>query len=251
MSDQSAFADRLLEPSLPPPRGLRVWNGRDPAHRFGIYRNNIVSSLIDALASSYPVVNALVGEEFFRAMAAEFVRSSPPRSAVLAWYGKHFAEFLASYPPVARLPYLPDMARFEWLFSESLHAAEALPVAASDWQALLEDEQLLSKARFVFHPAAQVFFSPHPIISLWNAHQAEDIDSQLKKIDMHAAESALLMRNDLSVEVYPVDHSTREFLTALQSGCHLIQSIPDGDFDLAGSLALIIRSTVVIHINPS
>ncbi len=84
---QATFAAALLTPELPSPAGLRVWNGSDPAARLAVYRNNVVSSLIDAVADSFPVTQELVGEEFFRAMAAVFVRAHPPRSKVLTHYG--------------------------------------------------------------------------------------------------------------------------------------------------------------------
>ena len=50
MSTQTAFAAALLDPDLPPPDRLIAWNGSDPARRFAVYRNNVVVSLVDALA---------------------------------------------------------------------------------------------------------------------------------------------------------------------------------------------------------
>lgn len=54
-----------LNPELPCPGGLTSWNGSDPELRFAVCRNNVMVSLIDALADTFPVVQALVGEEFF------------------------------------------------------------------------------------------------------------------------------------------------------------------------------------------
>ena len=68
MSNQADFAAALLDPQRPCPDGLFSANGADPASRFAVYRNNVQSSLVNALADSYPVVLQLVGEEFFRAM---------------------------------------------------------------------------------------------------------------------------------------------------------------------------------------
>jgi hypothetical protein len=72
---------------------LIAWNGSDPARRFAVYRNNVVVSLIDALADTFPVTQELVGEDFFRAMAGVFVRHAPPTSALLAEYGEGFSGF--------------------------------------------------------------------------------------------------------------------------------------------------------------
>ena len=96
---QAEFSAALRDPTQAAPRGLHTWNGSDPAARFAVYRNNVVSSLIDALAETFPVVQALVGVEFFRAMASLFVRQSPPRSRVLASYGAALPSFIASFAP--------------------------------------------------------------------------------------------------------------------------------------------------------
>nr|BFE90967.1 hypothetical protein GCM10020185_15030 [Pseudomonas brassicacearum subsp. brassicacearum] len=65
MSDQRTFAAALLDPRKACPPGLVSANGADPQSRFAVYRNNVLSSLINALADNYPVVTQLVGEEFF------------------------------------------------------------------------------------------------------------------------------------------------------------------------------------------
>ncbi|PTT93348.1 DUF2063 domain-containing protein, partial [Pseudomonas sp. HMWF005] len=88
MSHQAAFAAALLDPQLPCPDGLCSANGADPASRFSVYRNNVQSSLINALADSYPVVQQLVGEDFFRAMAAVFVQQHPPETPLMSRYGE-------------------------------------------------------------------------------------------------------------------------------------------------------------------
>ena len=53
--NQNTFAAALLDPDLPAPAGLTTWNGSDPARRFRVYRNNVIISLIDALADSFEV----------------------------------------------------------------------------------------------------------------------------------------------------------------------------------------------------
>ena len=80
MSTQTAFAAALLDPGLPPVEGLRAWNNSDPARRFAVYRNNVLVSLVDALADTFPVVQELVGAAFFRAMARVFALANPPRT---------------------------------------------------------------------------------------------------------------------------------------------------------------------------
>jgi hypothetical protein len=101
--------------------------GRPAGRRFNVYRNNVAASLTDALATGFPVIAKLLGEEFFRAMAGVFLRAHPPGDPRLQLWGGKFPGFLARFEPVAHLPYLPDMARLELGLRQSYHAADAAP----------------------------------------------------------------------------------------------------------------------------
>ena len=87
MKGQAAWGTALLDPDRAVPAGLVTWNGSDPAQRFAVYRNNVTVSLMQALADTFPVCAASVGEARFRDLARAFVRAQPPRSPVLARYG--------------------------------------------------------------------------------------------------------------------------------------------------------------------
>ena len=92
---QPDWAAALLDPERPAPPGLRAWNGSDPARRFAVHRNNVVASLVSALADGFPVVQALVGEEFFRAMAAVFVYFLWSTAMAQPWSVAVIAVFIA------------------------------------------------------------------------------------------------------------------------------------------------------------
>ncbi len=252
MSAALSFADALLRPDAPCPPGLRTWNGSDPAKRFAVYRNNVVVSLVDALADSHPVTQALVGEAFFRAMAAEFARRSPPRTPVLAWYGEGFADFVADFPPAAGLRYLADVARLEWLRVEAWHAADADPLPLAEVAALLADEDALPDLRLSLHPALRVLRSAHPVVSLWAAHQAEDAAGALGAIDFAAAESALIVRESTDVAILRIEPGAAEFIGRLLRGATLGEAAQaDAPFDLPAALGLLLRSGAVVAITPS
>lgn len=248
MSNQAEFAAVLLAPTFACPPGLKTWNGSDPAKRFGVYRNNVLVSLVDAMADSYPVVQALVGEAFFRAMAAEFVRACPPRTPVLAWYGADFPEFIAKFPPASGLPYLPDVARLEWLRVEAWHAADAFPVTESELIGLLADDARLARTRLVLHPAMRLLFSRHPVASLWAVHQSDDPTAALPNIDMNSAETALLVRPDLGVEIIPIETAAGDFIERLRSGMPLGEAAATGQFDLIATLTLLIRTRSIVDL---
>lgn len=241
------FAAALFAPTGGCPPGLKAWNGSDPAQRFSVYRNNVMVSLIDALADSYPVVQALVGDAFFRTMAREFVRVHPPQSPVLAWYGAAFAQFIAHFAPASTLAYLPDMARLEWLRVESWHAADACAVSETALSSLLADETSLARTRFILHPATRWLFSAHPVVSLWAAHQSETPDAALAHIDMTCAQTAFLVRPDvIGVEIIPIETDAGHFLERLHSGMTLAEAAALGQFDRIAALAMLIRTRSIV-----
>ena len=61
---QQAFAADLLGDDLHHMGGMICDDSLSAAQRFKIYRNNFQTSLTDALAAIYPVVERLVGREF-------------------------------------------------------------------------------------------------------------------------------------------------------------------------------------------
>jgi hypothetical protein len=79
-----------------------------------VHRNTAIGGLVNALRISHPTVLALVGEDFFDQAARAFVQSAPPSSAWLTGYGEGFAGFLAAYDLARDLPYLADVARFDF-----------------------------------------------------------------------------------------------------------------------------------------
>ncbi|MCF5131895.1 HvfC/BufC N-terminal domain-containing protein, partial [Pseudomonas sp. PA-6-4F] len=87
MSIQQTFAEALLAPQAACPEGVFSSNGAEPASRFAVYRNNVHSALINALAAAYPVARQLVGDEFFRAMAGLYAQAHPPTSPLISEYG--------------------------------------------------------------------------------------------------------------------------------------------------------------------
>ena len=82
-------------------------------------------AIIDALASSYPAVLRLVGQPYFDALGATYLRNYPPTARTLVGYGENFPDFVAQVESAKALPYLRDIARLDRAFLESSIAADA------------------------------------------------------------------------------------------------------------------------------
>lgn len=247
MSRQPCFAEALLDPGQPCPPGLTTWNGSDPARRFAVYRNNVIVSLVDALADTFTVTQELVGETFFRAMARVFAYAHPPTSRVLAFYGEAFPDFVERFPPAAGVPYLADVARLEFMRVRAYHAADVAPAMAAQIAAALADEAALPSLSLALHPSLGVLKSAAAVVSLWAAHQGV---GELAAIIPDTAETALVLRNGLDVEVMEIPLAAGVFVDALRQGAALGAAVDaaelvDADFNPAAPLGLLIQKTAV------
>lgn len=215
---QDSFARALRDPELPVPESVAGTGGRPSRKRFDVYRNNVAVSLSEALAAAYPVCAALVGEAFFAAMARAYVQRHLPATPVLLDYGAAFADFVAGFGPAESLPYLADVARFEWAWGRAYHAADADSIDISALAALPADTA--AEVRFRLHPSLRLLHTPWPAVTLWLAHQ-EDAPTHLPESLTPGDEWAMILRPELDVVVRRLDRTAHNFVGALLEGVPL------------------------------
>jgi hypothetical protein len=181
---------------------------------FAVYRNTVMKGCIDALQANYPSVARLVGDDWFRAAAAIFVREHLPAQATLLYYGEAFAGFLARFEPAAELPFLPDVARLDRFWTES-HAAQDESVLDPTALAGLAPEAL---AATVLHPHAAArwaWFAERPIYTIWQRNR--EVPDDKRDIDWHG-EGALVARPRGAVQWSKLDAASCAFLDACAAG---------------------------------
>lgn len=220
LARQDAFARGLLDPDRDVPAGLVGPDGAPSASRFAVYRNNVVVGLVDALKSAFPATCRIVGDEFFVAMARVHATQTPPDSPVMLDYGRHFADFLASFAPVDGLPYLPDVARLERAWVEAYHAPEADPMLSARLAGI--DHGRLPQTRLHLHPSVRVVRSEYPIVTIW----CMNIEDQAPgSVDLGAGgQDALVVRPEASVEIRAVPCGAAVFVEVLQRGATLAEA---------------------------
>lgn len=204
---QGLFAQALLDPQA---QSLAITNAA--GGRFNVYRNNYLITLRNALRTTFPAVERLVGEEFFAALACAFAGCHPPRSAIMARYGGIFPEFLEQFAALADFPYLADVARLEYARVQAYHAADAvgfdLASEASATGALDQPARL--------HPSVCIVASAHPVHSIWLAQAGEQDLAQPDWV----AETVVIWRHTALgvVETIQIDAREHDLLAHCASG---------------------------------
>lgn len=214
----------------------------------GIYRNNYLGNLQDALAATYPVIEQIVGKDFFRMMARKYIDRYPSHSGNLHLYGAGLGDFVSSFEPASGLEYLADVAKLEWACHRAYFApdSDAFDVARLARISIEQYEHL----RLLIQPACQVVRSCYPVATIWQAHQPGMPDEFHIDLD-GGAENALVTRNEDVVQVNVLSDAEADWLTQIQAGIPLGAATAatlerHASFDLQSTLLTIVQQNIVI-----
>lgn len=244
---QSRFGEALLTVEPDVLDGHVRSDGLSPQRRLGIYRNNVFTNLREALRTLFPVVERLVGTEFFDFTADEYIRQHASPAGDLNEFGAQLPEFLAGFAPAASLVYLPDSARLEWLAHRVYHAAEIEPLVFERLAGVAPESY--GALHFTLNPAAALLASPYPVHSIWQVNQAGYEGDATVNLDAGAVR-LLIERRDGRIEVQPLTTGEWSLLRALAddqdfaTACDRALDREPG-FDLGTALQrLIVQSTL-------
>ena len=236
-----AFAAALLDPDIAMPDGVTDPGGKQAPKRYSVYRNNVVVSLMEALCSAYPALVEIMGQETFDRIARNFIVAEPPASPMMQYYGAGFADFLDGFPPLAKSPFLGDVARAERGWLEAYHAADRPALEAGDLAGL--DEAAILSLRLDGHPAAHLVASQWPVFDLFGWRDGRPAEGA----DLQQSQCLAISRPALEVRVHLLEPSLHDFAAALLSGAMLGEAAEqamqrDDAFDLAEALAFVLNS---------
>lgn len=175
-----------------------------------IYRNNFVMGVTEALSATYQHTLALVGETFFNAVARQFILRSPPQENNMMTYGNGFSEYLHDLEQLKELPYVAEMARFEWLLEQTTN--KKLQTDSLDLEQLksIPTDQL-ENISFQIATQVSIFSSKQNIQHLYNMI----IRQQIQETDLNqTCYLALKKQENFSVELILL--SEAEFLLLQQ-----------------------------------
>lgn len=125
---QHSFAQAIFFDDTAIPATIRAATGPASTSRFGVYRNNVIASLMQAIGARYPVVRKLLWDDAFNHVAKLYVTTEPPRSPVLLGYGESFPRFLRKIGKGVAGDYVADIAELEAARTRAYHAEDAIPI---------------------------------------------------------------------------------------------------------------------------
>lgn len=198
----------------------------------GIYQHSAIANITNSLRLSYPVIEKLVGKDFFQLMCKSYIVIHWPTTGNMDDYGESFSSFLATFEQVKHLPYLEDVAHLEWLFHQSSLANDN---SYFDWTRLAKVTSS-DTLTFLLAPTVSIMRSATPVDKIWLMNQENAPEISELSLDGTSDTFIVLFRQGLKTEMMTIAESEFTFLQSIEKGLDFeatIESAKAVDADIA------------------
>lgn len=184
---------------------------------FNVYRNNSSRALIDALASNYPAVRRIVGDDWFSSSASIYITAAPAYVRTLVGYGESFPDFLAQAPPESQTPaYLADIARLDRAWLEAHLASDERTLEAEDLADF--DGQMLASLRLQLHASVRLASLTWEMHEIWAANHEPSTEAEAPRLAAQGMQTVLIWRPDAEVRHRQLSPGEAAFLSSVADG---------------------------------
>lgn len=160
--------------------------------RLSIYYDAYRLRIIEALATAYPKLKMLLGDDLFDKSAREYIDKYPSTYCNLRWYGGNMREHLLHTLPQHLVA--AEMADFEWALSLAFDAEDSEELTLQD--ICNYPPESWGNLGFKFQTAIQVIRTRWNVIPVWKALEAEETPPALSQNNTH--QSWLIWRKNLN-----------------------------------------------------
>ena len=185
-----------------------------PEVQLSVYSHAYRARLKEVLASDYTAVHMAIGEDAFDKLAETYIQDCPSKYFSLRDFGGGLPEFINRHPQYQQIPWLHELAEFEWLLCAAFDAADAprltdlmlATVTAEQWPQLC----------FVAHPSVRRIDFQWNIPPMWKVLTADTPT----EIHAQAADDSywLIWRDDLVTRFRSLDDEESSALDVVLRG---------------------------------
>lgn len=213
-----AFTDLMAGNSQPLASTVQGTHSFPVNERLNVYRNNYRQGVIGHLRQTFERCNAHVGEDYFAQLASSYLAEYPPQTTALEGYGyefpKHLATLQTQRSELAKLAYLPDLAKLDWLCDEIYYSPAPSPWPRQVFNELTLEQQ--ANTQLLLSPACRLLRSHWPLSQLWELHAERCDDVEMQYLEQ--AEHLLLYRQNYRIRLKKLPDDIYLLLQAVQEG---------------------------------
>ena len=209
--------DTLVDPVLL--NGIIAGGSLSSDAALEVYRTGHIVRLTEALGETFEAIWWVAGDDDYFRLAKEFLLAQPSSSYNLSDFGKPFPDFLDKRQPFSDLPFLADLARFEWLFKEVFHLPPHTSVTPDHFQ----QHTLSGNLRLSFGPSVRLFRSPYSVYEIWKLRGT--IQESLSEKDWGKPQWLLCYKYQQQVYIKHLSEPEYLLLNHLCSGASIEESL--------------------------
>lgn len=179
-----------------------------------VYGGGYRTRIREALAEVYEAVRFVLGESRFAELANTYAERFPSHDYNLSFAGRHLPELLAGWPLTQELPFLPDLARLEWLVCQAFHAFDEPPADLAPLAAM--PVKAWAQVRLRFQPSVGLIASAWPIRDIWAARSGPRGTVNVKLVNQ--PQRVLVCRRGVTVTCELLEEDAFALLQRLAAG---------------------------------
>lgn len=180
-----------------------------------IYSRGYKARLMEVLGDTFEATWWILGDENFFSFAQMFVSTHPSKSYDLSDYGIEFPKSLQSNPVIQEIPFLFELAKFEWLFKELFHSADL----ENSENILLYTLNANPQASLAIKPSVKLWHSEYSVYDIWR-QRSSDVSS-LHNLKWHKDQHLILRKSNGQIYVTALDRDEFNFLSCFHEAATL------------------------------
>ena len=212
-----------------------------PSNLISIYHNHYFSTMTDALLVTYPKIEKFVGKEYFSFLSKKYINNYPHKECDLLNFGNKFHELISSEKSCDPFPFLPDLAKLEWILEE-VYNAKDFPVLDVSNIKNTDDIASLANMKAQTNVSVRVLISKHPIFDIWSYDGTKNLDTN------EQSQCVFIRKKSDDIIIENTNKNLAFFYQKLESGQTIKDSNIDfeNDFSLQKSLKILIKKNSIL-----
>lgn len=193
-----------------------VFAGSDERALLGLkaHANTISHARLVALEDTYPKTRERLGAEQFNQLCRAFVERDDVVARDLNTIGENFGQYIAEHGCDSASA---DLARIEWAWLKSYHAAEADSLSMADLAAL--DEEGLLDLPLMLHPSVEYVPLSAPLAPQLGPGFEQNLAPAAMLLVRPQAEVLLHIQDDMAASAYAIAKKSIRMRNFLEDAC--------------------------------
>lgn len=249
---QSLFKRNLMIPEADP----RELHNLSPVGKltleqaFQIYHRGYINRLTQSLKGTFEAVAWVLGEALFAELCRHYIEAQPSVSYNLSVYGETFPGFIKDSATTKGIPFLSDLARFEWTYKEVLEAPTPEPLPIEQIRELLSQEDV----HIGMIEGMRVFSSDYSVQDIWKCRK--DPAYMFEDINWSVPEHLLIYKKQQRVLTQRLSKAEAVILQELQEGASLAEAFSHHANELSPEkitslIEMMMRNGIIADVTPA